>query len=148
MPSTDCNGPLDDLNVETPALRLEPMLVSNPSVSDVHIILYSLFNTFHRLSGGTPLSPPRPPYDRFPYGFTSPVDACTRGLRRMLTPPPLTSEFVGIAGYAPASFDDLVDDKVESDGSSIGNVMAPGHPLSRECAMADASGQLPDVVDS
>ena len=43
-PSTDYNGPLDDLNVETPALRLEPMLGSNPTVSDVHIVLYSLFN--------------------------------------------------------------------------------------------------------
>ena len=39
-------GPLDDLNVETPMLRLEPMLGSNPTVSDVHIVLYSLFNTF------------------------------------------------------------------------------------------------------
>ena len=39
-------GPLDDLNVETLALCLEPMLGSNPTVSDVHIVLYSLFNTF------------------------------------------------------------------------------------------------------
>ena len=39
-------GPLDDPNVETLALRLEPMLGSNPMVSDVHIVLYSLFNTF------------------------------------------------------------------------------------------------------
>ena len=31
-------GPLDDLNVETPVLRLEPMLGSNPTVSDVHIV--------------------------------------------------------------------------------------------------------------
>ena len=57
-PSTDCNGPLDDLNVETPALRPEPMLGSNPMVSDVHIVLYSLFNTFWQLSEGIPLSPP------------------------------------------------------------------------------------------
>ena len=39
-------GPLDDLNVETPVVRLEPMLVSNSTVIDVHIVLYSLFNTF------------------------------------------------------------------------------------------------------
>ena len=45
-PSTD-PGPLDDLNVETPALHLEPMLGSNPTVNDVYIVLYSLFNTFH-----------------------------------------------------------------------------------------------------
>ena len=58
----------------------------------------------------------------------------------MLAPPPLTSEFVGMASYAPASFHDLMDEDVESDGSSIGDVMAPSHPLSHECAMADALG--------
>ena len=51
-------GPLNDLNVETPALHPEPMLGSNSTVSDVHFLLYSLFNTFHQLSEGTPLSPP------------------------------------------------------------------------------------------
>jgi len=66
----------------------------------------------------------------------------------MLMPPPLTSEFVGMAGYAPASFHDLMDDDVESDGSSIGDVVAPSHPLSRECAMADALGQPPVVAES
>ena len=50
----------------------------------------------------------------------------------MLTPPPLTSKFVGMSVYAPASFHDLIDDKVERDSSSIGDVMAPGHPLSQE----------------
>ena len=50
-------GPLDDLNIETPALRLDPMLGSNPTVSDVHIILYSLFNTCHQLFRGTPIVP-------------------------------------------------------------------------------------------
>ena len=50
--------PLDDLNVETPVLRLEPMLGSNSTVSNIHIVLYSLFNTFRRLSGGTPLFSP------------------------------------------------------------------------------------------
>ena len=58
----------------------------------------------------------------------------------MLTPPPLTSEFVGMVGYAPASFHDLMDDDVESDVSSIGDAEAPSHPLSWECAMADALG--------
>ena len=140
--------PLDDLNVETLALHLEPMLGSNPTVSDVHIVLYSLFNTFCRLSRGTPLSPPRSPCDRFPYGFASPVDACARGLQRMLTPPPLMSEFVGMAGYAPTSFHDLIYDEVKSDGSSIGDVVAPGHPISRECALADALGQPLMVVES
>ena len=48
----------------------------------------------------------------------------------MLTPPPLTSKFVGMAGYAPTSFHDLMDDEVESDGSSIGDGVARSHPLS------------------
>jgi len=94
-------GPLDDHNVETLALRLEPMLGSNPTVSDVHIVLYSLFNTFRRLSGGTPLSPSRPPCDRFPYGFASPVDTCARGLQRMLTSPPLNPSSWGWRATLP-----------------------------------------------
>ena len=47
----------------------------------------------------------------------------------MLTPPPLTSEFMGMANYTPTYFYELVDDKVESNGSSIGDV-APSHRLS------------------
>ena len=53
-----------------------------------------------------------------------------------------------MAGYAPTSFHDLIDDEVKSDGSSIGDVMVSGHPLSWECAMVDALGQLPEVVES
>ena len=64
----------------------------------------------------------------------------------MLVPPLLTSKFMGMASYAPASFHDLLDDDVESDGSNIGDVVAPSHPLSHECAMADAPGQ-PSVVE-
>ena len=66
----------------------------------------------------------------------------------MLMPPPLTSEVMGMAGYAPASFHDLMDDEVESDGSSIGDIVAPSHPLSQECAMADILGQPPVVAES
>ena len=47
-----------DLNDETPMLCSEPTLGSNPTMSNVFIVLYSLFNIFRRLSGGTPLSPP------------------------------------------------------------------------------------------
>ena len=90
---------------------------------------------------------PQTPYDRFPYGLASPVDAYARGLRRMLAPSPLTSEFMGMAGCAPAAFHELPDDEGESNGSSIGNV-APHHRPSQECAMADAPGQPPVVVES
>ena len=38
--------PPGDLNDETPALRSEPTLGSKPTVSNVHIVLYSLFNIF------------------------------------------------------------------------------------------------------
>ena len=65
-----------------------------------------------------------------------------------MTLPPLTSEFVGMVGYTPASFHDLIDKEVESDGSSIGDIMTPSHPLSWECAIADVPGQLPEVVES
>ena len=57
----------------------------------------------------------------------------------MLAPPPLTSEFVGMASYAPTYFLDLMDDDVEIDGSSISDV-TPSHRPSRECAMADTPG--------
>ena len=65
----------------------------------------------------------------------------------MLAPPPLTSEFMGMASYAPTYFLDLMDDDVECDGSSIGDV-APSHCPSQECAMADALGQPPVVAES
>ena len=58
--------------------------------------------------------------------------------------PPLMSKFVGVASYAPTYFYELLDDEVESDSSSIGDV-APSHHPSWECAMADAPG-LPLVV--
>ena len=93
------------------------------------------------------MSSPQLPCDRFPYCLTSPADAYARGLQKMLTPPPLTSKFVGMASYAPTSFHDLMDDEVESDGSNIGDVVAPSHPLSWECAMADALGQPPIVAE-
>ena len=61
---------------------------------------------------------------------------------------PLMSEFVGMASYDLASFHDLMDEDVESDDSSIGDVVAPSHPLSWECAMANAPKQPPVVVES
>ena len=71
-------GPLDDPNIETLALRLEPILGSNSTVSNVYVVLYSLFNTLRRLSGGTTLSPLRPPCDRFSMA-SRPLGTRTRG---------------------------------------------------------------------
>ena len=111
--------------VPAPTLRSELTLGLNLAMSNVHTVIYSLFTIFRRFSRGTPLSLPRPPCDRFLYGLTSLTDTYAWGFRKMLTPPPLTSEFVGMASYAPASFHNLMDDDVESDGSSIGDVVAP-----------------------
>ena len=65
----------------------------------------------------------------------------------MLASPSLMPKFVGMASYAPTCFLDLMDDDVESDGSSIGDV-PPSHRPSRECAMADALGQPSVVAES
>lgn len=75
------------------------------------------------------------------------MDVYARGLHRLLTSPPLTSKFVGMASYAPTCFYELVDNEVESDGSSIDDV-APSHHLSLKCAMADAPRQPPVVAKS
>ena len=40
------SGPPGDLNDETPALHSEPTLGSNPTVSNIHTVLYSLFHIF------------------------------------------------------------------------------------------------------
>ena len=66
------SGTHDDFNDEVPALHSEQTLCSNPAVSNVHTIIYSLFTISHRLSGGTVLTALQTPYDQFPYGLTSP----------------------------------------------------------------------------
>ena len=57
-----------NFNDKAPVLRSEPTQGSNPTVSNVRFVIYLLFSIFRRLSGGTPLSSPRPLCDRFPYG--------------------------------------------------------------------------------
>ena len=130
---------MHDFDDAASALLFEQTLCTNPTVSNMHTVIYSLFTISRRLSEGTVLTVSRTPYDRFPYGLASPTDACTRGLRRTLAPSPLTSEFVGMVSYAPTTFHELSDDEAESDDSSIGDV-APSHRTSRECAMEDALG--------
>ena len=137
----------DDLSDEACVLHSKQTLYSNPTVSNVHTVIYSLFTIFRPLSRGSVLSAPQTSYDRFPYGFMSPVDACARGLQRTLVLPPLTSKFMGMVSYAPTTFHELLDDEVESNGSNIGDV-APSHRLSWECSMADALGLPPVVTES
>ena len=107
-------------------LLSEQTLWSNPAVSNIHAILYLLHSIFRQIPEGLPLSPSRPPYDRFPYGLVSPMDAYARGLRKIMALPPLMSEFMEMASYAPTYFLNIMDDDVGSDGSSIGDV-APSH---------------------
>ena len=116
-------------------------------MSNIHAVLYLLHSIFRQTPRGLPLYPSRPPYDRFPYGLVSPVDAYARGLQKIMAPPPLTSEFVGMASYAPTCFLDIMDDDIGSDGSSIGD-MAPSHCLSWECAMIDALERSPGATES
>ena len=65
------------------------------------------------------LSSAKHPDGQFPYGLMSPVDAYARGLQKIMSPPPLASEFVGMVSYGPTCFLDLIDDDGESDGSSV-----------------------------
>ena len=136
-----------DFDDTASALHSKQTLCSNPAVSNMRTVIYSLSTISRRSSGGTVPPAPQTPYVRFPYGLASSTDAYARGLRRTLAPSPLTSEFVGMASYAPAALRELPDDEHESDGSSIDDV-APHHHPSRECAMADAPGQPPVVVES
>ena len=65
----------DNFNNEASTLHSEQTLCSNPAVSNVHAVIYLLFTIFRRLFGGTPLSLPQPPCDRFLYSLAPPADA-------------------------------------------------------------------------
>ena len=75
------------------ALLSEQTLCSNPAVSNMRTTR-SLFAISHQSLGGNVSPTPQTPYDWFPYGLTSPVDAYAWELRRTPSPSPLTFEFV------------------------------------------------------
>ena len=109
-----------------------------------------LFTRYLQSSTDYPEGPRCPHRNHHTTGSLWPRVSCGHvrpGALKMLTPPPLTSEFVGMVRYAPTCFYELVDDEVESDGSSIGDA-GPSHRPSRECAMEDALRQPPVTTES
>ena len=84
------NSGMHDFDDVTSALHSEQTLYSNPAVSNMHTVIYSLFTISHQSSRGTVSPMTQTSYDRFPYGVASSTDAYARGLRRKLVPSPLT----------------------------------------------------------
>ena len=56
----------DNFDNVASALHSEQTLCSNPTVSNMRTVIYSLFTIPHRSPGGTVSPTPQTPYDRFP----------------------------------------------------------------------------------
>jgi hypothetical protein len=63
--------------------------------------------------------------------------------------PSLATKLVGMMGYSPALFHDLLsDDDLLIEGSSVGDVSSLGYPMLRECIMVDVQGPQPVLVET
>ena len=78
VPSIDSR--MHDFDDVASALHSEQTLCSNPAVSNMRTVIYSLSTISRRSSGGTVPPVPQTPYDRFPCGLASSVDAYARGI--------------------------------------------------------------------
>ena len=74
------NSGTHDFDDAASALLSKQTLCSNPTVSNMCIVMYSLFIILQQPSGGTISPMPQTLYNRFSYGLASSVDAYAQGL--------------------------------------------------------------------